>query len=423
MSLLLMGAGGAGVPWYLAGGILAANCVAAYKPKGAASLAASYVNLANPGTNDAAPGVAPTFDTATGWTFGGTQYLLNGVVPLTNQTWSAIAQYTMPGRNDGDLFGVYDGTRFFSIAPYTSSGAAAFYNNGNYAQIGSGNASGIVAIARNKAYVNGLPLTGTIGTLAGTNTTAMWVGGRNSDSKFVGALAALAVYNTPISPFQVYQITSALGVTPAYAGYVVGFGDSITRGVSASDAAHQWLNIVAAAKNWQLVNSGTDGTVLQNSVQNAVATIGAAAANNGRDTYVERVTAHGPISVLILYGLNDLRLNDAGFSVANFQNDLGEVIDGIVAAGTRAADIVIGSPPYIPAAVYTMYAPWDGGTALKHAAHVAAAAAVASSKGTKYIDVYQWMADNGGNALISGDGIHPNDAGHAAIANAFLSVL
>jgi len=37
-------------PWWLSGGIAAANCVAAYQPKGAASLEASYVNLANPGT-------------------------------------------------------------------------------------------------------------------------------------------------------------------------------------------------------------------------------------------------------------------------------------------------------------------------------------------------------------------------------------
>ncbi len=33
------------------------GCVAAYQPKGAADLAASYVNLANSGTYNAAPGV------------------------------------------------------------------------------------------------------------------------------------------------------------------------------------------------------------------------------------------------------------------------------------------------------------------------------------------------------------------------------
>ena len=40
-------AGGAAVatPWYLAGGVSAANCVAAYLAKGAASYAASKANL------------------------------------------------------------------------------------------------------------------------------------------------------------------------------------------------------------------------------------------------------------------------------------------------------------------------------------------------------------------------------------------
>ena len=53
----------------------------ANQPKGAASAAASYVNLANPGTYDLSNGTAyPAFNTATGWTFDGdsSQYLLIG---------------------------------------------------------------------------------------------------------------------------------------------------------------------------------------------------------------------------------------------------------------------------------------------------------------------------------------------------------
>lgn len=47
--------GGVAVPWYLAGGVSAANCIAAYQPIGAADYAASKVNLANPGTYDLIP--------------------------------------------------------------------------------------------------------------------------------------------------------------------------------------------------------------------------------------------------------------------------------------------------------------------------------------------------------------------------------
>lgn len=204
---------------------------------------------------------------------------------------------------------------------------------------------------------------------------------------------------------------------------MIGFGDSITAGTGATTEAQRWANIVASTRGWSLINSGISATVLQNTVQNTVAVIGGAVTNNGRDTAATRVTQYTPGRVCILYGLNDLRLNDAAISAENYQNDLGEVVDAIVTAGTPANQIVIGSPPYIPSDSYAENAPWNGGTAEKHATYVAAAAAVAASKGTKYIDVYAWMLANGGDTLISADGIHPNDAGHAQIAAAFLSVI
>lgn len=73
--------GGASGPWWLAGGIDPANVAAVWQPKGAASLAASYVNLANPGTFDLTVGKAPSFDPSVGWTFNGTdQYLKTGIL-------------------------------------------------------------------------------------------------------------------------------------------------------------------------------------------------------------------------------------------------------------------------------------------------------------------------------------------------------
>ena len=81
--------------WWLAGGISAENCVAAYQAKGAADYAASLVNLANPGTYNAANGNSPTFNTAIGWTFDGVNdYLVTGIVPASDQSWSAIVRLT-----------------------------------------------------------------------------------------------------------------------------------------------------------------------------------------------------------------------------------------------------------------------------------------------------------------------------------------
>lgn len=81
--------------WAVAG----KTCVAAYQPIGAASLAASYTNLANPGTYDAAPGTAPTFAAATGWTFdGSTQYLTTGNI-ISGTGARTIAVRMTPSNN------------------------------------------------------------------------------------------------------------------------------------------------------------------------------------------------------------------------------------------------------------------------------------------------------------------------------------
>jgi len=203
------------------------------------------------------------------------------------------------------------------------------------------------------------------------------------------------------------------------------FGDSITTGSGATDSAHRFSSLIIANKSslgWVELNCGLSGQSLQNTVQNTVNVIGGAVQNNARDSYTTQLLAFYPQRVFILYGVNDLRLNDAAFTASNFENDLSEIVDAIIAAGVLPTNIIIGSPPYLPAATYEANAPYDGGSLEKHAAYIAACAAVAMAKGIKYVDVYQYMADNGGDTLIA-DGIHPNDAGHAAIAAAFLSVL
>ena len=79
--------------WWLAGGIDPANCVAAYQPKGAASYAASKVNLANPGTYDATDGTAPTWDNVNGWKQTiAYQYLKTGI--MATNGYSLIVRFS-----------------------------------------------------------------------------------------------------------------------------------------------------------------------------------------------------------------------------------------------------------------------------------------------------------------------------------------
>lgn len=267
----------------------------------------------------------------------------------------------------------------------------------------------------------GPDLTG-LGVWAGSITSTQSVIGALTTALFPwsGRLAHVAIFNYELTSSQMKTIS--MNYTKSS---ILAFGDSITAGTGATSESNRWVNIVRSVfGGGTFRNAGLSATVLQNTTQNTVNTIGAAADNNGRDTVTTRVLPYNPDYVFVLYGFNDIRLNDASFSDTLFENDLGETIDLIVSNGTPANQIVIGSPPYLPEASYALGGPeYDGGSVAKHSAYISACANVAASRGTKYVDVYQWMIDNGGDSLISGDGIHPNDTGHAQIAAAFLSVL
>lgn len=258
------------------------------------------------------------------------------------------------------------------------------------------------------------------------NPNILYIGGYSTGVAFPdGYFCDLLTFND-ISANDLQKVERYLSqkwniANPIINPLAVAFGDSITAGVGASENKKTWVEIVSASKSWRMINAGVSGSVLQNTTQNTVATIGAAVDGNGRDAYSTRVLTHAPSHVLVLYGLNDLRLNDAAFTSANYQNDLSEIIDGIIAGGVLAGNIVIGSPPLMTN--YSAAAPYNAGSSSKQLDYAAACSAVATAKGTKYVDIYQWMLSHGGISLLSDDDIHPNDAGHAEIAAGFLSVI
>lgn len=215
--------GGAAIPWYLSGGIAAANCLAAYTPKGAASLAASYDNNAAPGngladgTYDAAPGVAPTWAAGTGWTLNGTtQYLTTGgLVPTNNQSWSLIGRFAnFTGTSWRSLVGCSWGS-WVGLALQEFSDNLISYWNGSYRKSGTmWPAAGIVAVAGTQGYLNGAPDGAAIAAGAGVNTRQLFLGCMNNAgsavSFFTGSIYAVAVYNAALSLAQVGAVTTAM---------------------------------------------------------------------------------------------------------------------------------------------------------------------------------------------------------------------
>lgn len=207
-------AGGA-VNWWEAGG--ATGCIAAYQPKGAASLAVSYTNLANPGTYDAAPGVAPTWASGTGWTFNGTQWLNTGIYPVTGYT--IIGRYANLTQTDNRcLIGAGN-------TPHDGHEMRVMWNNdplkqGAYTH-GSGTVSSspgtanVVALAGRLLYYAGTYV-GTVGIATLTSDSTYGIGAKNYGANtargfaFLGDILAVAIYNTTLTAGEVAAASAAM---------------------------------------------------------------------------------------------------------------------------------------------------------------------------------------------------------------------
>lgn len=191
------------------------GCVAAYAPVGAVDLAASYVNLQNPGTNNAAPGVAPSFATLTGWTFNGTtQYLTTGyTLPIAGAYLIRYANATgTDGRHGGSQVRVIP--RFF--------GGRFWQNGGGSLSAGSATASGVIGAASKAAYHNGASA-GTISAGATAETLPFFIGAINSagsPANFAATdILAVALYSTAPSGAEIATLTTLMNALPVPTGH------------------------------------------------------------------------------------------------------------------------------------------------------------------------------------------------------------
>lgn len=214
----LIGGGRRGPAWSRAGGAPAP--VAAYQPKGAASLAASYVNLVTPGTYNAAPGTAPTWDATGGWTFLRTssQYLLTGITPAASRTYSMVVRYS-----DANLAvnmvlagAELNGGAFPAFYTRISGVANIFvYANGATANGSAEAAAGVVGVGGTKAYLNGVDEGVTIGAVAGS-IPEIYIGARDfsgvADMFASAKIQALAIYNVTLTASQVAAVSAAMAL-------------------------------------------------------------------------------------------------------------------------------------------------------------------------------------------------------------------
>ena len=194
--------------WWLSGGIAAANCIAAYQPKGAADYATSKVNLANPGTYDAADGAAyPTWDSTNGWKFlaSSSQYLDTGIAPADG--YSVAFRFT-DATSEGYPVSVLQNIPnncYFELNARLGTDMRFLYGDKVLTVAGGAKTSGLMIMTPTNGYYNGSSV-GSIPAYTWNGTAyKILIGARNVNGTPSGYsniyVQAVAFYNINISSY------------------------------------------------------------------------------------------------------------------------------------------------------------------------------------------------------------------------------
>lgn len=200
-------------------------------------------------------------------------------------------------------------------------------------------------------------------------------------------------------------------------------GDSFGNDVDASTAAKGWSSIVCARMGATRAQHSVNGSVLQNSNDASAAP----RADNLRDNYLTLLTGGNAASFAwIPRVFNDARYIGAPstFNVAAWEGDANEIVAGLIASGAYTARTLgISAPWWISdTGLVTHFgdANFAGQTRAGFVAFAEAARRVARRHKLWFADAYNRIAPMGA-AAVGPDNIHYNDAGHAALAEVFLS--
>lgn len=199
------------------------------------------------------------------------------------------------------------------------------------------------------------------------------------------------------------------------------FGDSITMGsIGITNGSFRWTTLYATNKGTTELNKGISGTTAQNSTP--------VVANNMRDIATAQIPifSHAHNRLFLSFGANDVGVNTANFTVANYKNDLIEIINIARGKGWPDSKIIVQGPTYFNQTGRNGYVGTSGVTvaadSTRHIAHNTAAGEACTATGVVFANVYNYMVANGGDSLLAADGLHPNNAGHAVIKDYMVSL-
>lgn len=196
-------------PWYMAA---TASPIAAWQGKGAASKAASLVNLVNPGTYNLIEVNTMGFADATGWEGSGTAYFRTGIVPAVTYT-VALRVAGIDNAFEG-LIGAQDGTGSFYIR-LTGGGSVHFgvgAAGGNY--ISAYNTNMTLVFTNTRYNINGTA--GALVSGTGNPGIEMHIGAYNVNGTPTYPIDATdfiigaAVWNSSLTAEQMEAVRAAL---------------------------------------------------------------------------------------------------------------------------------------------------------------------------------------------------------------------
>jgi hypothetical protein len=274
------------------------DVAAAFTAIGAPSQAASYQNIMNPGTNDAAPGTEPSWDAAEGWDFelGSSQYLVVGSgaiitsAPLTlialvkTESVATYLQALAIRRTDANHgWQLYiDGITAGDKVAFQANDAGG--NTGVTSSIGVTNGAWCVisavatSVDSRTVYLNGgsSGSSSTSRTPSGVNITL--IGANHNGTAlagfFDGRIGACAYYNVALSASEIQAIGSyLLSITP-----------TIVATIDENTEYQTWDNWQAHAESYGLTNPLTGayaGWNVKSSYPNYIADVLAAAVDFG----------------------------------------------------------------------------------------------------------------------------------------------
>lgn len=196
-------------------------------------------------------------------------------------------------------------------------------------------------------------------------------------------------------------------------------GNSITAGFSATDTFHRWTNLFVASKGGYSNNLGISGQVMQYNPLCGSTTFD--------KTTIPTFTASDAILVISL-GINDMGYNITSanlpkFDVNAFELKYNEVIQyAINTKSWPSYRIILITPYWINSTGYSSYVGTCNctipSTTARHDSYAQKVIDIAHNNNCKVVDVYSAMRDSPLNStFLSGDGLHPNNIGHAFIAN------